>query len=62
MTRGIEGLNSQTTGTLPLDDVAKFLMALDLAIAPLLHRSGTRLKVLEYFFCGLSVVSTTVGD
>jgi len=44
-----------------VDDVAKFLMASDLAIAPLLHGSGTRLKVLEYFSAGLPVISTSVG-
>lgn len=44
-----------------VDDVAKFLLASNLAIAPLLHGSGTRLKVLEYFSAGLPVISTTVG-
>ena len=44
-----------------VDDVAKFLIASDLAIAPLLHGSGTRLKVLEYFSAGLPVISTSVG-
>jgi len=44
-----------------VDDVAKLLIASDLAIAPLLHGSGTRLKVVEYFSTGLPVISTTVG-
>jgi len=44
-----------------VDDVAKFLIASDLAIAPLLHGSGTRLKVVEYFSAGLPVISTSVG-
>ena len=42
-------------------NVAEFLATSDIAIAPLLHGSGTRLKILEYFSCGLPVVSTSVG-
>jgi glycosyltransferase involved in cell wall biosynthesis len=42
-------------------NVAELLAASDVAIAPLFHGSGTRLKILEYFSCGLPVVSTTVG-
>ena len=42
-------------------DIANFLLASNLAIAPLLRGSGTRLKVLEYFSAGLPVVSTTIG-
>ena len=41
--------------------VAEFLSVSDVAIAPLLQGSGTRLKVLEYFSCSLPVVSTSVG-
>ena len=44
-----------------VENVAELLAASDVAISPLLHGSGTRLKVLEYFSCGLPVVSTTVG-
>lgn len=44
-----------------VDDVTKLLIPSDLAIAPLLHGSGTRLKVVEYFSAGLPVISTTVG-
>jgi glycosyltransferase involved in cell wall biosynthesis len=44
-----------------VDKVAEVLRASDVAIAPLLHGSGTRLKILEYFSCGLPVVSTTTG-
>jgi len=47
------------TGT--VQDVTEFLTASDIAIAPLLHGSGTRLKILEYFSCGLPVVSTSIG-
>jgi glycosyltransferase involved in cell wall biosynthesis len=36
-------------------------VASDVAIAPLFHGSGTRLKILEYFSCSFPVVSTTVG-
>ncbi|MEM2129217.1 MAG: glycosyltransferase family 4 protein [Candidatus Bathyarchaeia archaeon] len=42
-------------------NVAPILAASDVAIAPLLNGAGTRLKILEYFSCGLPVVSTTVG-
>lgn len=44
-----------------VNNVAEFLAASDVAVAPIFHGSGTRLKVLEYFSCGLPVVSTTVG-
>ena len=42
-------------------NVAEYLAASDVAIAPLFHGSGTRLKILEYFSCGLPVVSTSAG-
>jgi glycosyltransferase involved in cell wall biosynthesis len=44
-----------------VDNLAEYLAASDVAIAPLLHGSGTRLKILEYFSCGLPVVSTSIG-
>lgn len=44
-----------------VDNVANLLSASDVAIAPLLRGSGTRLKILEYFSCALPVVSTTIG-
>jgi len=44
-----------------VENVSEFLGASDVAIAPLLHGSGTRLKILEYFSCGLPVVSTSIG-
>ena len=44
-----------------VQDVAQYLVASDVAIAPLLRGSGSRLKVLEYLSCGLPVVSTSVG-
>jgi len=47
------------TGVVP--NVAQLLAVSDVAIAPLLHGSGTRLKILEYFSCGLPVVSTSIG-
>jgi glycosyltransferase involved in cell wall biosynthesis len=51
--------NMLFTGVVP--KITRFLSASDVAIAPLLHGSGTRLKVLEYLSCGLPVVSTSVG-
>lgn len=44
-----------------VNNVVDFLATSNVAIAPLLHGSGTRLKILEYFSCGLPVVSTSVG-
>jgi glycosyltransferase involved in cell wall biosynthesis len=44
-----------------VDNVPDVLSISDVAVAPLLHGSGTRLKILEYFSCGLPVVSTSVG-
>jgi glycosyltransferase involved in cell wall biosynthesis len=42
-------------------DVAKSLANSDIAISPLFHGSGTRLKILEYLSSGLPVVSTSIG-
>lgn len=42
-------------------DVRKLLLIADVAIAPLLRGSGTKLKILEYFSCSLPVVSTSIG-
>lgn len=44
-----------------VDNVAEILSMSDVAVAPLFHGSGTRLKILEYFSCSLPVVSTSVG-
>jgi glycosyltransferase involved in cell wall biosynthesis len=44
-----------------VDNVAPILAASDSAIAPLIHGSGTRLKILEYFSSSLPVVSTAIG-
>lgn len=44
-----------------VENVAAFLAVSDVAIAPLLQGTGARLKILEYFSCGLPVVSTSVG-
>ncbi|MCK4478506.1 glycosyltransferase family 4 protein [Candidatus Bathyarchaeota archaeon] len=55
----VESSNLTFTGV--VENVAELLNASDIAIAPLFHGSGTRLKILEYFSCGLPVVSTTVG-
>lgn len=44
-----------------VENVAEFLGASDIALAPLFQGSGTRLKLLEYFSCGLPVVSTSIG-
>jgi len=44
-----------------VDSVPKLLAISDVAVAPLLHGSGTRLKILEYLSCGLPVISTSIG-
>ena len=44
-----------------VDNVADVLTNADVGVAPLLHGSGTRLKILEYFSSGIPVVSTSVG-
>ncbi|HUW47955.1 MAG TPA: glycosyltransferase family 4 protein [Patescibacteria group bacterium] len=44
-----------------VDNISDLLNMADVAVAPLFHGSGTRLKILEYFSCGLPVVSTSVG-
>jgi len=44
-----------------VDDLPRILSISDVAVAPLFHGSGTRLKILEYFSCGLPVVSTSIG-
>jgi len=54
-------LHHNLTLTGVVENINEVLLASDVAIAPLLHGSGTRLKVLEYFACGLPVVSTSVG-
>jgi glycosyltransferase involved in cell wall biosynthesis len=58
----ISGISySNLTFTGAVDSVAPILAASEVAVAPLLHGSGTRLKILEYLSCGLPVVSTKVG-
>ena len=54
-------VNSDVIFTGLVENVVEFLEASDVAIAPLIHGSGTRLKILEYFSCGLPVVSTSIG-
>lgn len=44
-----------------VSDLPEILNASDVAVAPLFHGTGTRLKILEYFSCGLPVVSTSIG-
>jgi len=44
-----------------VDNLPEVLCYSDVAVAPLLHGSGTRLKILEYFSCSLPVVSTSIG-
>lgn len=45
----------------PVDSVAPYLKAADLAVVPLQKGGGTRMKILDYFAAGLAVVSTAKG-
>ncbi len=56
---GLSFPNIKFTGF--VDNLPEMLASSKVGIAPLLHGSGTRLKILEYFSCGLPVVSTSVG-
>ncbi len=47
------------TGNVP--DVRPYLQRAWIAVAPLLHGGGTRLKILEAMACALPVVSTTIA-
>ena len=42
-------------------DVRPFIKGADICIAPILHGSGTRLKILEYMALGKPVISTSKG-
>jgi glycosyltransferase involved in cell wall biosynthesis len=45
----------------PVDDAVRELARAQVAVAPVLAGSGTRLKILEAWAAGLPVVSTTLG-
>ena len=45
----------------PVDKVAPYLLAADIAVVPLLQGEGTRMKILDYFAAGLPVVSSKKG-
>ncbi|OGD53080.1 hypothetical protein A3K80_04970 [Candidatus Bathyarchaeota archaeon RBG_13_38_9] len=42
-------------------DVGEYIAAADIAIAPIISGSGTRLKILEYMALGKPIVSTRLG-
>lgn len=44
-----------------VDNLSDLLSVSDVAVAPLFHGSGTRLKILEYLSSSLPVVSTSIG-
>nr|WP_242482479.1 glycosyltransferase [Thiocystis violacea] len=54
-------LHPQIRFTGPVDAVAPYLKAADLAVVPLQQGGGTRMKILDYFAAGLAVVSTAKG-
>lgn len=47
------------TGSIPI--VAEMLKAADIAVVPLLKGGGTRMKIIDYFACGIPVISTSKG-
>lgn len=51
--------NIHFTGS--VDQVAGYLKAADLAVVPLQQGGGTRMKILDYFACGVPVISTRKG-
>jgi glycosyltransferase involved in cell wall biosynthesis len=51
--------NIHYTGS--VDQVAGYLKAADLAVVPLQQGGGTRMKILDYFACGVPVISTRKG-
>ncbi len=51
--------NIHYTGS--VDQVAGYLKAADLAVVPLHQGGGTRMKILDYFACGVPVISTRKG-
>ena len=45
----------------PVDRIADYINAADVVVAPLMHGSGTRLKLLESLACGVPTVTTSIG-
>jgi glycosyltransferase involved in cell wall biosynthesis len=56
-----EPLHEDIIFTGPVEQVAPYLLAADMAVVPLLKGGGTRMKILDYFAAGLPVVSTAKG-
>lgn len=48
-------------GCIPAEEVAPFIRACTVGVAPIFSGSGTRLKILEYMAAGLPVVATEKG-
>ena len=44
-----------------IDNLSAELIQYDIAVAPILEASGTRLKILDYLASGLPVVTTSIG-
>ena len=44
-----------------IDDLSRFLSLADIALVPLIHGAGVKLKVLDYLGAGLPIVSTKKG-
>jgi hypothetical protein len=57
--RGLAGARVRVHG--PVDGLSEHYAAADVAVAPLRHGAGSRIKVLEAFAHGRPVVATTVG-
>jgi glycosyltransferase involved in cell wall biosynthesis len=56
---GFDGNDVIFTGSVPC--VAPYIRSADVAVMPLQHGAGTRMKVMDYFAAGIPVVSTSKG-
>lgn len=56
-----QSLHEDMVFTGSVERVAGWLRGADLAVVPLLDGGGTRMKIIDYFACGVPVVSTTKG-
>lgn len=54
-------LHADIIFTGPINHLAPYLLAADIAVVPLLKGGGTRMKILDYFAASLPVVSTSKG-
>lgn len=56
-----ESIHPDIIFTGPVQSIAPWLLAADIAVVPLLKGGGTRMKIIDYFAAGLPLVSTSKG-